>query len=247
MHRDHKNSRKRCDNLLMKTVELSGGKSILRPLKVYCYRSLESSLQDLLQRSSFVSQLDHWRTRETGDVLNDIYDGRIWKEFMYINRVPFLADSYTLALAINIDWFQPYKLTESSVGAVYITVLNLPYHLRFKREFVILIGIIPGPNEPKRDINSFLRPLVEELLDFWKGKSMHVCGKDDVQRVRCALVCVACDMPASRKVCGFLGHSATLGCSRCKKQFPGEVGNKDYSGFDRDNWVMRCNSDLLKL
>ena len=60
----------------------------------------------------FVTQLDHWRTRRTGNVLNDIYDGRIWKEFMYIDRVPFLADSYTVALAINIDWFQPYKLTE---------------------------------------------------------------------------------------------------------------------------------------
>lgn len=202
-----------------------------------------SSIQDLLRRFSFVSQLDHWRTRQHDDVLRDIYDGQIWKDFMYVQGIPFLAHSYTLALGINIDWFQPYKLTESSVGAVYITILNLPYHLRYKREFVILAGIIPGPNEPKRDVNSFLRPLVGELLDLWQGIPMHVHGEDHARNIRCALICVACDMPASRKTCGLLGHSARLGCSRCKKEFSGQIGSKDYSGFDRDSWVARSNHD----
>lgn len=36
-----------------------------------------------------------------------------------------------------------------------------------------------------------------------------------------------------------LGHSATVGCSRCKKTFPGDIGQKDYSGFDRENWISR--------
>ena len=132
---------------------------------------------------------------------------------------------------MNIDWFQPYKLTEASVGAIYLTVMNLPYNLRFKREFLILLGIIPGPKEPKRDINSFLRPF------------MIVHGKAGMQNVRCALICVACDMPASRKTCGFLGHSARLGCTRCLKEFPGGFGKKDYSGFDRDKWVPRNKSN----
>ena len=40
------------------------------------------------------------------------------------------------------------------------------------------------------------------------------------------------------------GHSAELGCSKCKKRFPGSFGEKrDYSGFDRDNWVRRTNAD----
>lgn len=174
-------------------------------------------------------------------MLSDIYDGRLWKEFMHVNGVPFLSNSFSLALAINIDWFQPYKLTQSSVGAIYLTVLNLPYHLRYKREFVILAGIIPGPNEPKRDINSFLRPLVDELFDFWKGIPMHVYGEDNIKIIKCALICVACDMPASRKVCGFLGHSALHGCNKCKKEFPGQLCDKDYSGFERQNWIPRTN------
>lgn len=36
---------------------------------------------------------------------------------------------------------------------------------------------------------------------------------------------------------------ANLGCSRCKKVFPGGVGHKDFSGFDRENWNNRSNEE----
>ena len=144
---------------------------------------------------------------------------------------------------MNIDWFQPYKWTQSSIGVIYLTVMNLPYYLRFKREFVILVGLIPGPREPKRDINSYLRPLVGELLDFWDGVFMQIISEDKEQKVRCALICVASDMPASRKACGFLGHTAKMGCTKCKNVFSGGIGSKYYAGFDRNKWESRNNTD----
>ena len=65
-------------------------------------------------------------------------------------------------------------------------------------------------------------------------------NKQDITvTVRAALLCVACDLPAGRKVCGFLGHNAALGCSRCLKKFPGTVGSMNYSGFDRSQWEKR--------
>lgn len=36
-----------------------------------------------------------------------------------------------------------------------------------------------------------------------------------------------------------LGHSAIHGCSKCDKLFPGNIGNRDYSGFDMTTWEMR--------
>ena len=72
---------------------------------------------------------------------------------------------------------------------------------------------------------------------------MKIYGKG-IQTVRGFLIGVSCDMPAGRMVCGFLGHSATLGCNKCFKKFPGSVGSKDYSGFDRENprkWKKRTN------
>ena len=70
---------------------------------------------------------------------------------------------------------------------------------------------------------------MHELQNFFHGVEIHIqsLSKSSTCRlVRCALLCVACDIPASRKVCGFLGHSATLGCSKCMKAFPGNIGQK---------------------
>ena len=61
--------------------------------------------------------------------------------------------------------------------------------------------------------------------------------------VRAALICVGCDIPAARKVCGFLRHRATMGCSKCLLAFPTEkFGEKpDYSNFYRKEWVPRTD------
>ena len=148
-------------------------------------------------------------------MLADIYDGKIWSEFLCYKNQPFLFQPYSLGLTINVDWFQPYKHVKYSVGAIYLIILNLPRHLRYKRENVILVGILPGPHEPSRDINSYLRPLVDELLLLWEGVSFNIHGIQ--KQVRCALLCASCDIPAGRKVCGFIGHSGCLGCSKCLK------------------------------
>ena len=73
-----------------------------------------------------------------------------------------------LTLMLNIDWFCPFKHGRYSMGAIYMCLMNLPREIRFKPENIILIGLIPGPTEPKLTIDSFLKPLVDELMEFWK-------------------------------------------------------------------------------
>ena len=55
-----------------------------------------------------------------------------------------------------------------------MSILNLPRESRFKQENTILVGLIPGPHEPSRDINTFLKPLVDDLLKLWEGVEMHL-------------------------------------------------------------------------
>lgn len=194
-------------------------------------------------RPGFYEKCQMWRNRDNHDELKDIYDGSIWSDFQHYLGTPFLSLPYSFAFALNVDWFQPYQHTTFSVGVIYLTVLNFPRQIRYKRENAILIGIIPGPHEPKLNINSYLRPLVYELLQFWNGIELSVCTASGSQNVlvKGGILCVACDLPAGRKTCGFLGHTANFGCSKCLKAFPGEVGNKDYSGFQRSFWCKRDN------
>ena len=91
------------------------------------------------------------------------------------------------------------------MDVLFLTILNLPRSVRYNRQYTILAGVIPGPNEPKRDINTFLDPLVKELTDLWRGVNMNVHSSSTLKNIRCALICVTCDIPASRKVARFLG------------------------------------------
>ena len=74
---------------------------------------------------------------------------------------------------------------------------------------------------------------------------MTVYGFSSKQIVRCALLSAACDLPAGRKLCGFLSFNARLGCSRCWKEFPGCVGNQDFSGFN-SNLELQNSTEILQ-
>ncbi len=130
------------------------------------------------------------------------------------NGILFLSVPLNFALTLNIDWFQPFKHTNHSTGAMYLVTKNLPRHERYSSENVLLVGVIPGPHKPSKTINDYLKPLVDDLLQLWQGVVMQSDSKTDVM-VRAALLCTACDIPASRKVSGFVGHNSLHGCSKC--------------------------------
>lgn len=60
---------------------------------------------------------------------------------------------------LNVDWFQSFKYTNYSAGAIYLTILNLPKQEQFKTRNIILIGLIPDMrSEPPT--NSFIEPFI---------------------------------------------------------------------------------------
>ena len=212
-----------------------------QPFKTYPYQSLKDAIARLLKRQGFLEKCEHWRKRiSLSDYLSDIYDGQVWSDFS-----TFLSQPYSWCLALNVDWFQPFSHICDSVGAIYLVILNLPRKERYKRENMILVGIIPGPKEPSLTINSYLTPLVYELKEFYKGVIVP-CISPDGKHIRSVVIklvltCIVCDLPATRKVCGFVSFSGYRGCSRCLKSFPTvSFGDgADYSGYDREKWPER--------
>ena len=232
--------RKPCSHVLLKKVRTKRS-YIFRPIKTYPYRPLRLSIEQLIKRNnSFLDDCEKWRTREVPNgYLCDIHDGLMWKEFNSDKGYNFVTSPHCYLLTLNVDWFQPFNRSVYSVGAIYLTIQNLPRHLRYRIENMIVIGIIPGPDEPKKNINSFLGPLVVELQEAWQSgfviqlKNYSVC-------IKLALTCIACDIPATRKVCGFLSHNAELGCNKCLKKFvSGFRTPTDYSGFDMEDYTLR--------
>ena len=240
--------RKPCNEVLLKEVKLQDGKTKLYPIKVYCYNSIIETLRIFLQRLVFASRCELWRERETSSIqglLSDVIHGTVWRDFKGRDGTRFMSHERNLGLMMNVDWFQPFKHSPYSVGVIYLAIMNLPRAERFKRENIIVVGIIPGPGEPS-SLNPFLVLVVTELNELWEHgiEVFHSGSYGMSQKFFAALLLVACDVPAARKLCGFLGHGAVRGCSKCKKKFiPGQnFGDKmNFGGFE--NCLHRTNEE----
>lgn len=238
----HPDKRLPCNTSLLIKVNLCNGKIDYRPKYVYAYQPIKHSLQRLLNYPEIAQKFEQWRNRENvGDSMSDVYDGQVWKDFLSDKYSNFLQAKRCLGVMLNVDFFQPYKHVAVSYGVIYLAIMNLPRADRFKKENILIIGIIPPFEHEPDTLNTFLKPMVEELNEFWNpGVRLYTAESPKFKLLyKIALMCVACDVPAARKCCGFKGHAANYGCSRCKKFFPGGVGCKDFSGFDRTTWPER--------
>ena len=226
------------DYPLLKQVKLAR-KLVLKPTKIYCYKSITDSLREMLARPGIVEMCEEWRDRhKVHDIYADVFDGKVWREF---EEIGFFSLPWSYGLMLNTDWFQPFEHSIYSIGVIYIALLNLPRNIRYNQENLIICGLIPGPKEPSNDINPFLEPLIEELVKLWKGVNASLIDRSVT--LKAALLCVSCDSPAMRKTTGFVAHNARKGCFKCLKSFPtSQFGEKsDYSGFDRSKWTYRTN------
>lgn len=143
-------------------------------------------------------------------------------------------------LGISIDWFNPYGNNQAkkkySIGAIYIVCLNLLPRLQFRPENICLVGIIPGRHEPHLDeINHFLRPVVDDLLQLWDPgvwlTQTHEYPRG--RRVRCVLGPLVADLLGARKTAGFTAHSHRLFCAYCF------LPKYNIDNFDPSTWTMR--------
>ena len=156
-----------------------------------------------------------WDIGPIGQVLMTywpIYDGRVWKTFKGTNDEtspnffrPEVADSH-LGLMLNLDWFQPFDGTSHSTGVLYAAICNLPRDIWFKCENLLIISILPEPNEVNlHKINYYLTPMVNELGSLWSGMTLNRIYKyREGRKIRSALILISCDIPAVRKICGHI-------------------------------------------
>jgi hypothetical protein len=81
----------------------------------------------------------------------------------------FARDRRSVHLGLSMDGFQPYSTdsTPYSCWLVFVMPYNLPPNKCLKEGFIFLTLVIPGPNELKKQMNIFLRLLMEELKELW--------------------------------------------------------------------------------
>lgn len=175
--------------------------------------------------------------------VTSIFGGKVLRSFKGPDGQHFGegGDEGRYVFSLGVDFFNPFGNKQAgkkrSIGIISLLCLNLPPHLRYRPENVFLVGIIPGPSEPRWHlINCYLDPLVDDFLVFWQPGVWfsRTSSYPNGRFVLCAIVVVVCDCPAARKVAGFASHAHNYFCHVCyctRKQHG--YGNTDYFGWKR--------------
>ena len=88
----HRIQKSPCDVLLMKTVRTSSGTTSLYPRQMFCYQSVIHTLRSFFLRQGFSELTELWQRRtSSSDRLSDVYDGKVWNEFLNPGGRPFLS------------------------------------------------------------------------------------------------------------------------------------------------------------
>jgi hypothetical protein len=129
---------------------------------------------------------------------------------------------------LNLDWFQSFDSSQYSVKVIYEVICNLPRSERFKTPNILTLAMIPGPNEPKlHQLNHYLGPIVDQFIELWKGINIST-NKSSQKHIQAAIICCACNISASRKLCGHI--SVLSACYRCEKM--ANIDSKNFGGFN---------------
>ncbi|XP_076952589.1 uncharacterized protein LOC143626347 [Bidens hawaiensis] len=139
------------------------GKKIAQ--KVLCYFPLTSRLRRMYS-SRFIAKDMIWHStgRSTDGMMRHPVDGKAWQEFD--KRYPeFAQEPRNVRLGLAADGFNPFgNMSQTySMWPVVLTTYNTPPWLCMKESSFMLTLLIPGPKSPGKDIDVFLRPLVDEL------------------------------------------------------------------------------------
>lgn len=97
---------KACATQLMYERNLSRGRKKMTPFKRFQYIPLSTWLKLFLQRKEFECMVDSWKTSRGLNVLEDIYQGKIWKHF---EAQGFFTEKYNMGLMLSVDWFNPIR------------------------------------------------------------------------------------------------------------------------------------------
>lgn len=224
-----------------------------QPARRYLYQNLKEWTGRFVNRSDLKEHLnrDVYDTGAKDGEFLDIWDGKILRDFKGRDNLRFVRSidgESRYVFGLNMDGFNPFGNKQAgkkvSTGAMYMVCLNLPIHLRYRVENIFLVGIIPGPHHPSlTQINYLLRPLVQDLLKFWRHGVYytHTINNPHGCLVRCALVPVICDLLAARQLMAFGSFSSKHFCCYCGLEID-DIDNLDMSNWpsgvqSREEWV----------
>jgi len=241
-----------CGFKLATTRKSFGGAIYRQPHRMYHTQNISAAIGRILAQPGIEESLEQYvddALARTRPEFRDIWHGPTISKLPWTTPISHESRELRIVFSLTIDWFNAHHSSQRgkswSVGAIYLTILNLPPHLRHRRENMILVGLIPGPTKPSGSaIQNFIEKLVDQLEILWNhGVYCTRTYKHRIGRlVRAALGPLVCDLDAVRSILGIGSHSHSRPCSFCWISMD-QVRRRDISGA----WRRRTREEHVQL
>ncbi|XP_038698007.1 uncharacterized protein LOC119995565 [Tripterygium wilfordii] len=203
------------NNLINNTL----GKKKRTPAKVLRFFPLKPRLKRLYM-SSKTSELMKWHANDRikDGALRHPADSEAWKRFD-LQYPEFAKDPRNVQLGLASDGFNPFGTLQSvySTWPVILMPYNLPPWLCMKQPYFILSLLIPGPNGPGNNIDVYLQPLVQELIELWEvGEDTFDASSKETFNMRAAIMWTINDFPAYGNLSGWCTYGR-FACPVCNE------------------------------
>ncbi|GKA12693.1 retrovirus-related pol polyprotein from transposon 17.6 [Tanacetum coccineum] len=194
------------------------------PKKVLRYFPIIPRLQRLYKSSHTAKEMIWHATgkcTEPGKMQHPV-DGGAWKKFD--TKYPdFAKEPRNVRLGLAADGFNPFgNLSQAyNMWPVILTTYNLPPWLCMKESSFMLMLLIPGPKSPGKDIDVYLRPLIEDLKVLWDRKGVETIDVASGQKfnMRAMVLWTINDFPARSSLSGWSGQGYKA-CPTCNEDTP---------------------------
>ena len=184
-------------------------------------------LRALVSNRTYATRLqyhadEHAKAHMPG-MTTDIFDGLHYRSLL---REPvvvgdrtlphnYFSDHRDIALGFATDGFAPFKKRKHTAWILLIFNYNLPSDQRFQKDNILCAGIIPGPKKPW-DADSFIYPLVRELLELANGMSTYDALSNSLFPLHAYVIAGFGDIPAVSMLMHMKGHNAVCPCRMCE-------------------------------
>lgn len=184
---------------------------------VLTYLPLGPRLQRLYMCSQTAEDMTwHSTTRTEHGFMQHPRDGSAWKHFDEVFP-DFANEPRNVRIGLCTDGFSAFASfgKQHSCWPVICCVYNLPPGLCMKDPFLFLSLILPGPKNPGKNLDVYLRPLIDELKDLWSiGVDTYDSNLEQNFNMRVALMWTISDFPAFGMLSGWSTHGK-LACPYC--------------------------------
>ncbi|CAG8704401.1 23008_t:CDS:2, partial [Gigaspora rosea] len=119
-----------------------------------------------------------------------------------------------IALTASLDGYNIFKQKTDDYWIILFINANLQRENRVKRNNLLIGALIPGPSAPG-NLNSFLRPVIDELKELENGFKCHDSYTNQDFILHCSVVSWSGNTPALAKLMCTTGHNSYQGCRYC--------------------------------